>query len=82
MSASVALLFLISPLSHAADEKGRPAQLVIAAIQTAIASTPGQVKEVEVDDKNGRVVVEVTIVGSNGREKEIVVNPETNQVMP
>ena len=77
-----AFLFVIAPHSYAADEKGLPASQLIAAIQSSTASTPGNFKEVEVDSHNGQVVIEVTIVGSDGREKEIKVNPANNQVMP
>nr|WP_314623214.1 PepSY domain-containing protein [uncultured Noviherbaspirillum sp.] len=77
-----AFLFAVAPHSYAADEKGLPASQLIAAIQSATASTPGNVKEVEVDTHNGQVVIEVTIVGSDGREKEIKVNPANNQVVP
>jgi hypothetical protein len=77
-----AFLLVLSPHSHAADEKGLPANQLIAAIQSAVASTPGNVKEVEVDSHNGQVVIEVTIVGADGREKEIKVNPTNNQVVP
>lgn len=81
MALSASVLLATSLSTFAADDKQLPAQQVIAAIQSAVKHTPGQVKEIEVDKKDGKVVIEVTVVGADGRDKEIVVNPENNQVI-
>ena len=69
-------------LSLAADEdKGLPAEQVTAAIEAAVSANPGNIKDVEIDEKDKRLIVEVTIVGSDGKEKEVKVDPQNNEVI-
>lgn len=77
---SVILVFTAAPSAHA-DDSALPHQQVIAAIQTAISAYPGQVQEVDVEKKSGKMVVEVKITGSDGKEKELQIDPEKNQVI-
>lgn len=65
----------------AADDKGLPAPQVIAAVQAAVAAHPGNVKEVEVDDKRKGTVVKVEIVDAQGKKHEVRVDAQTNQVV-
>ena len=80
-ASSAVLLAFASPVASAADEERLPPQQVIAAIQAAVAANPGEIKEVEVDRKRGRLVVEVTIIGTDGAKREINVDPANNQVV-
>lgn len=73
------VLFAAAP-AFAAD-KGLPADQVIAAIQAAVAAQPGQVKEVDVDEKRNGVTVKVEIVATDGKEHEVRIDPATRQVV-
>lgn len=75
-------LLLAAALPSWAADKGLPADQLIAAIQAAVAAQPGQVKEVDVDEKrNNRVVVKVEIVAPDGKEHEVRIDPATRQVV-
>jgi uncharacterized membrane protein YkoI len=76
---SVLVLLAASTLAHADDKL--PAKQVIAAIQTAVAAFPGQIKEVEVEQKGGQRIVEVRIENDKGNDETIKVDPEKNQVI-
>lgn len=74
--------FLLAAPAFADSDKGLPADQVIAAIQTAVAAQPGQVKDVEVDDRrNQAAVVEVEIVAADGKKHKVKVDSGTRQVM-
>jgi hypothetical protein len=77
--AATTLLLLFG--SAFANERGLPADRVIAAIQTAVAAQPGLIQEVEVDREGGRLIVEVQIISTDGRRIEVKVDPEKNAVM-
>ena len=64
-----------------AADKGLPADQVIAAVQAAVAARPGNVKDVEVDEKRKGAVVKVEIVGADGKEHEVRIDPATRQVV-
>jgi len=64
-----------------ADDKALPADQVVAAINAAVASYPGRVKEVEVKEENRRLIVEVEIIGEGNRKREIKVDSQTRQVV-
>jgi hypothetical protein len=72
---------LLSFGSAFANDRGLPADRVIAAIQTAVAAHPGLIQEVEVDREGGRLIVEVQIISADGRQIEVKVDPEKNAVM-
>jgi hypothetical protein len=76
-----ATMLLLAFGSTFADDRGLPADRVIAAIQTAVAAHPGLVKEVEIDREGGRLIVEVQIISADGRHIEVKVDPEKNAVM-
>jgi uncharacterized membrane protein YkoI len=63
------------------DDPAIPAARFIAAIQTAVAAQPGNVTEAEVERDRGRTIVEVKIVGSDGRTAEVKVDVEKNEVV-
>ncbi len=73
-------LFLTAGAAIANDE-ALPAKQVIAAIQAAVAARPGLVKEVEVERERGRLIVEVKIVGADGKSTEVRIDPQSNQVI-
>ena len=75
-----ALAFSASP-AFADEDRGLPAEQVIAAIQAAVAERPGQVKEVEVDDHRGKTTVKVEIVGADGKEHKVRVDAQSRQVV-
>lgn len=75
-----ALSVTASATAATANDERLPAQQVIAAIQAAVAVHPGDIKEVEVDEKRGRLLVEVTIIGPDGAKKEVRIDPATNKV--
>ena len=81
--ASGILAFLLSFTcgANAADSEALPHQTVISAIQTAMQTYPGRIKEVEVDRKQGRLVVEVNIIDDSGKSRKVTVDPEKNQVV-
>ncbi|MEJ7929901.1 PepSY domain-containing protein [Ramlibacter sp. AN1015] len=64
-----------------ADDRSLPPAQVIDAINVAVAAYPGRVKEVEVTQENGRLLVEVEIVAEGGRERELTVDPATREVV-
>lgn len=74
-----AMVLLLGAGSAAAVDEALPAEQVIAAIQTAVASTPGLVKEVEVEREGGRLIVEVEIVNTDGRKSKVKIDPERNE---
>lgn len=72
-------------MSSAMGHKGMKAvssEHIISSIKTAEAAYPGMIKEVEVDRKNGKLAVEVKIIATDGKEKKIMVDPDTNKVIP
>jgi hypothetical protein len=76
-----AIALLLSFDSTFANDRGLPADRVIAAIQTAVAAQPGLITEVEVEREGGRLIVEVQILSADGRQIEVKVDPEKNTVM-
>lgn len=82
LAAASAAFVLASP-AFADSDKGLPADQVIAAIQAAVAAHPGQVKDVEVKDRrnNQASIVEVEIVGADGKKHEVKVDAATRQVV-
>jgi uncharacterized membrane protein YkoI len=79
---SVSSAFVLLTASAFAHADGKlPAQQVIAAIQTAVATFPGQIKEVEVEQERGQRIVEVRIENDKGNDETIKVDPEKNQVI-
>jgi hypothetical protein len=76
-----ATLLLLSLGSALANERGLPADRVIAAIETTVAAYPRRIQEVEVEREGGRLIVEVQIIRTDGRQIEVKVDPETNAVM-
>lgn len=73
------LLFSIN--SAFAGDEGLPASQVIAAINTAVAATPGLIHEVEVEQKLGKMIVEVKIIDAKGQKVKVKVDPEKNTVI-
>lgn len=55
---------------------------VIAAIRTAVAASPGNVREVEVEEEDGKAIVEVEVLAADGSTREVVVDITTNTVIP
>jgi hypothetical protein len=77
--AATALLLAFGPAC--ANDRGLPADRVIAAIQTAVAAHPGFINEVEVEREGGRLIVEVEIISADGKKTKVKVDPEKNAVM-
>jgi uncharacterized membrane protein YkoI len=76
-----AIVLVVSFGSAHANDEALPADQVIAAIQSAVAASPGLIKEVEVEREGGRLVVQVELIGADGRETKFKVDPATNQVL-
>lgn len=72
-----ALLFV--SVSAFANDEALPADRVVAAIQTAVASNPGLVKDVEVEREKGKLFVDVEIIGEDGRKAKVRIDPEKNE---
>jgi uncharacterized membrane protein YkoI len=77
----VAALPLAVGAAASPDDPAIPADRLIAAIRTAVAAQPGNVGEVEVERDHGRTIVEVKVVGSDGRTIEVKVDVEKNEVV-
>ena len=78
---ALAALVIAASAWPAWADKGLPADQIIAAIQAAVAAHPGQVKEVEVEERRNTVTVKVEIVSADGKEHEVRVDPATRQVV-
>ncbi|MCC6916258.1 hypothetical protein [Nitrosomonas sp.] len=76
---AAALLFSFN--SAFAGNEGLPASQVIAAINTATAATPGLIHEVEIEQKLGKLIVEVKIIDAKGQKVKVRIDPEKNAVM-
>lgn len=82
LSAIAAAAAVTSVPAFADSDKGLPADQVIAAIQAAVAAQPGQVKDVEINDRrNQSSVVEVEIVAADGKKHEVKIDAATRQVV-
>ena len=68
-------------MAPAGADQALPASQVISAIQAAVAAQPGLVKEVEVEEEDGRTYIEVDIVSSDGQKFEVKVDPVTSRVI-
>jgi hypothetical protein len=77
IGASIGVFFSGAAL---ANDKALPAEKVIAAIQKAVATNPGLIREVEVEREGGRLVVEVEMI-RDGIESEIKIDPEKMEVI-
>lgn len=80
LTGSIAVFMLAAPIAHA-DDASIPVQQLMTAVQTAVSAYPGNIQEVDVEDKKGRKVVEVTIRGTDGKDKELSVDVEKNEVI-
>ena len=80
--ASILALGLVSGGAMAADkDETLPVTQLVAAIQAAVAATPGNVKEVEVKKQKDRMLVEIEIYGADGKKNEVKVDAQTAQVV-
>lgn len=74
--------FILAAPAFADTDKGLPADQVIAAIQQAVASQPGTIKDVEVKDRRNQAsIVEVEIVAADGKKHEVKVDAATRQIV-
>lgn len=74
---------MLFPFNHAfASNEALPASQVIAAIQTAVAAYPGNIKEAEVERKQGNLIVEIKIIDTNGQKIKVKVDPTNNTLLP
>ena len=76
-----AVMLLFSFNSAFADSEGLPADRVITAIQTAVAASPGLIHEVEVDQEQGKLIVEIKIIDAAGQKIKVKIDPEKNEVI-
>lgn len=65
-----------------AGDEALPANQVISAIQAAVAANPGNIHEVEVEQKQGQLIVEVKIITTDGKKVKVKVDPANNAVLP
>lgn len=75
---AAAMLFSFS--NAFAGNEGLPADQVISAIQAAVAATPGNIHEVEVEQKRGKLIVEVKIIDAKGQKIKVKIDPANNTV--
>jgi uncharacterized membrane protein YkoI len=83
-TAALALAAALGAPAQARDDRsdrGLPADRVIAAIRTAVAAHPGDVREVEVEREEGRLVVDVRIVEASGGERSVRVDADRNEIV-
>lgn len=76
---TTAMLFSFN--SAFAGNEGLPADQVISAIQAAVAAKPGNIHEVEVEQKRGKLVVEVKIIDAKGQKTKVKIDPTNNTVV-
>lgn len=77
---TTAILFFSFNSAFAGSE-GLPADRVISAIQTATATNPGLIHEVEVEEKHGKLIIEIKIIDAKGQKIKMSVDPEKNEVI-
>ena len=87
MACAVAVALLTAGVAQAKDDDARgprvlPAETVIEAIRAAVAIHPGAVRDVEVEREHGRLLVTVRLLGKDGKGARVMVDPETNEVLP
>src|SRR5690606_4526946 len=70
-----------APAAMANDDRGLPADQVISAIETVATSHQGNVKDVEVDEKDNQRLVQATAVDGEGKKTEARVDPQTSQIV-
>ena len=63
------------------DDKGLPADQVVSAIQVVASVHEGMIKDVEIEEKDKQRLVEVTVVGSDGKETEVYVDPKSSKIV-
>lgn len=79
---TAALALALSTASWADTNKGVPADQVIAAIQAAVAAQPGNIKDVEVEDRRDNTpVVEVEIIAAGDKKHKVKVDAGTRQIV-
>lgn len=76
---TAAMLFSFN--SAFAGSESLPADQIISAIQAAVAATPGTIHEVEVEQKRGKLVVEVKIIDTKGQKVKVKIDPANNTVV-
>lgn len=79
-AAGIAGMLALSAGSVMADDASLPADQVTSAIEAAVKAHPGEVKEVDVEEKDGNKIVEVEIQGADGKEHDVRVNSATGEV--
>ncbi|MDX9873503.1 MAG: PepSY domain-containing protein [Spongiibacteraceae bacterium] len=75
-----ALLFSSVTFAFGDDDEKVSADALIKAVQTAVATYPGEISDVEVDKKRDKLVIEVEVVGADG-EREIHIDAATGEVI-
>lgn len=80
MAAAGLVGLLMSSGAALADDESLPAEQVVSAIQAAVAAHPGEIQEVDVEEKDNTKVVKIEIKGADGKEHEVHVNPATGEV--
>ena len=81
--ATASAAFALAAPAFADTKAGLPADQVGAATQAAIAAQPGNVKDVEVQDRrnNQSPVVEVEIIGADGKKHEVKIDSATRAIV-
>lgn len=76
-----ATILFLSINSAFADNEGLPAEHVITSIQTAIAANPGLIHEIEVEQKLGKLIVEIEIIDAKGQKAKVKIDPDKNEII-
>lgn len=58
-----------------------PAEQVIESIRTAIAAKSGNVRGVDIESEDGKVVCEISVLAADGKTYEVEVDVATNTVL-
>ncbi len=67
--------------SLADDDMGLPADQVISAIQVVASVHEGMIKDVEIEEKDKQRLVEITVVGQDGNETKVYVDPQSSKIV-
>ena len=62
-------------------EKHVTVDQAIGCLKAAVSSRAGQIRDLEVDIKDGRTICEVKVVGANGKRSEVDVDAATFKVL-
>ena len=79
---SLALVVVAAGVANAQPAAKAPTLSEEAAIEIALAEVPGQVRETELENEDGKMVYEIEIIAAaDGKEMEVEIDAETGAVL-